>query len=54
MEKWLERIPFLQMEGFDFIEQYKSAVAKMLDREMSIINSSSISDNDKAIRTKDD
>ena len=52
VEKWLERIPFLQMEGFDFIEQYKSAVAKMLDREMSIINSSSISDNDKAIRTK--
>lgn len=52
VEKWLERIPFLQMDGFDFIEQYKSAVAKMLDREMSIINSSSISDNDKAIRTK--
>ena len=37
VEAWLERIPFLKMEGFDFIKGYRAAVNKMLDREKAAI-----------------
>ena len=52
VEKWLERIPFLNMDGYDFIDQYKTSVIKMLEKEVSVINTSGLSDNDKAIRVK--
>ena len=52
VEKWLERIPFLNMDGYDFIDQYKTSVIKMLEKEVSVINTSVLSDNDKAIRVK--
>ena len=50
VEKWLERIPFLNMEGYDFIDQYKSSVVEMLKNEIAVINSSILSDSDKTIR----
>ena len=52
VECWLERIPFLEMKNFNFIDQYKYSVMNMLEKEISAINTSSISDNDKTIRVK--
>ena len=52
VEKWLERIPFLNMEGFDFVDQYKSSVVKMLKNEIAVINASGLSESDKMIRVK--
>lgn len=40
MEDWLERTPFLQIGDFDFLERYKKAVAKMIDKEATAIKSS--------------
>ena len=37
VEAWLERIPFLKMEGFDFIKGYRIAVNKMLEKEKEAI-----------------
>ena len=51
VEKWLERL-FLNMDGYNFIDQYKTSVIKMLEKEVSVINTSGLSDNDKAIRIK--
>lgn len=34
---WLERTPFLKVDGFNFIEQYKGAVNEMLDWEKDVI-----------------
>ncbi len=39
LEIWLERTPFLSFEGFDFWEQYSTAVKSMLDKEENIIKS---------------
>jgi len=52
VEKWLERIPFLNMEGYDFVDQYKSSVVKMLKNEIAVINASGLSESDKMIRVK--
>ena len=52
VEKWLERIPFLNMEGYDFVDQYKSSVVKMLKNEVAVINASGLSESDKMIRVK--
>ena len=40
------------MEGYDFIDQYKSSVVEMLKNEIAVINSSILSDSDKTIRIK--
>ena len=40
MEDWLERTPFLQIGEFNFLEQYKAAIAKMLKKEKEAIKSS--------------
>ncbi|MDX1684279.1 MAG: tryptophan 2,3-dioxygenase family protein [Saprospiraceae bacterium] len=40
VEAWLERTPFLQFEGFRFIEQYKSAVERMIEKEQAAIKES--------------
>ncbi len=37
VEKWLERTPFLRMQGFNFWQLYKSAVEQTLTRDLSII-----------------
>jgi tryptophan 2,3-dioxygenase len=52
VEKWLERIPFLNMEGYDFVDQYKSSVVEMLKNEIAVINASGLSESDKMIRIK--
>jgi len=38
VESWLERIPFIQMENFSFLDTYKDAVTKMLEKEKEAIN----------------
>lgn len=48
VEKWLERTPFLEMEGFDFWQEYTRAVRQMFEKETTIIqNNSLLSDKDK-------
>ena len=42
IEKWLERIPFLNMEEFDFTKKYEEAVNKMLEKEIAAISTSSL------------
>ncbi|MBC7474846.1 MAG: tryptophan 2,3-dioxygenase, partial [Candidatus Sericytochromatia bacterium] len=39
LEKWLERTPFLNFQGFNFLETYKETVEKMLNNDESIIRS---------------
>lgn len=36
-QKWLERFPFLEFEGFNFWREYESSVEKMLAKERTII-----------------
>lgn len=38
IEGWLERTPFLDIEGFDFWKEYQAAVKKMLDRDSQVIS----------------
>ena len=40
VEKWLERIPFLNMEDFNFITKYETAVNEMMNKEISNIKGS--------------
>jgi len=42
VEDWLERTPFLEFGDFNFIEYYKDAVQKMLDKESKAILSTDI------------
>ena len=42
VEKWLERIPFLNMEEFDFTTKYEAAVNEMLEKEIASISTSSL------------
>lgn len=37
VERWLERTPFLEMQGFNFWQTYKSTVEKTLQRDLEII-----------------
>jgi len=37
IEDWLERTPFIKCEGFSFIDEYKVAIAKMIERERQAI-----------------
>ena len=53
VEKWLERIPFLNMEGFDFTQKYERAVNAMLEKEISTISNSPIlNEQDREIRIR--
>ena len=53
IEAWLERTPFLKFEGFSFLEQYSSAVNRMLAREKASIRESEyLSDKQKDQRMK--
>lgn len=48
---WLERTPFLNLDGFNFIESYKVAVQNMLDQEKEAIEKTEIlSEKYKAMR----
>lgn len=53
VEAWLERIPFLQFENFDFLEAYRAAVERMLTKEEKAIRESDyLSDKDKEMRIR--
>jgi len=53
IQDWLERMPFLEFEDFNFISYYKQAVANMLDREKKAIQETDIlSDEYKAMRLR--
>ncbi len=42
IEKWLERTPFLSVQGFDFWKSYRISVQNMLNSDMEVIKSSSL------------
>ncbi len=49
---WLERTPFLSLEGFDFLREYESAVRSMFIQERAAVDSNEeMSDNEKEMRT---
>jgi len=53
VEKWLERIPFLQFKNFNFLDAYKTAVDKMLENEQAAIGATEyLSDKMKNMRIK--
>ncbi len=53
VDKWLQRTPFLKLEGFNFLEKYKEAVQKMLDKEYAAINASEyLTEKEKEKRTE--
>ncbi len=37
VEKWLERTPFIQFEGFDFISQYRKTIKKNFEKEKAAV-----------------
>lgn len=48
LESWLERTPFLEMQGFSFWEKYKEAANIMFQQDESFINSAAhLSDKDR-------
>lgn len=47
IEEWLERTPFIELEDFDFIESYKLAVDRMLEREIKAIKASKYLDEEE-------
>lgn len=44
MASWLERTPFLSVGDFNFLDQYKAAVAKMIKKEQDAIKGSAYLD----------
>jgi len=53
VEQWLERIPFLRIEGFNFIEEYQKSVQNMIRKESEAIDKADyISDQEKALRKR--
>ena len=52
VEKWLERIPFLNMEDFDFTSKYEDAVNQMLEKEIEGIKATKLTDSDREIRLR--
>ena len=53
MEDWLERTPFIELGDFDFLESYKLAVDRMLEKEYQAINRSDyLSEEDKEMRRR--
>jgi tryptophan 2,3-dioxygenase len=37
VERWLERMPFMEQEGFSFWQEYEAAVTAVLDQEKALI-----------------
>ena len=53
INNWLERTPFLNLDGFNFVEKYKTAVKNMLARETQAIqNSKYLTKKEKLKRTE--
>lgn len=54
VDKWLSRIPFLSMPGFDFWSQYKDAIDHMIENEKRIIlNNPSLTDEKRSRQLKE-
>ncbi len=54
VDKWLQRAPLYQFEGFDFWESYNGAVNRMLDSDATIIRQNrTLSEDDKASQLGD-
>ncbi len=52
IEEWLERTPFLKLNGFDFVAKYRQAVQQMLQQESEAIQASEyLTEKEKAMRT---
>ncbi|MCB0338674.1 MAG: tryptophan 2,3-dioxygenase [Bdellovibrionales bacterium] len=41
VQNWLERTPFIKLDSFNFIDQYKAAVDRILDRDRQKVNNNS-------------
>ncbi len=53
LQSWLERTPFLDIQGFDFKHKYLQAVSNMLQRERAAIeNSDYLTEQEKAMRLR--
>ncbi len=53
IQSWLERTPFLDMQGFDFKSKYMKAVQNMLNKEAyAIQNSEYLNEQEKEMRTR--
>ena len=53
-DAWLDRMPFLEFEDFDFWSAYREAVAKMLDSDRKIIESNeTLTDREKEFQVND-
>ena len=53
VNEWLGRIPFLTLNGFDFLSVYKQAVNQMLEKESkAILSSEYLTDKEKEMRQK--
>lgn len=53
IEDWLERTPFLEWKGFNFMEQYRQAVVKMIEKEQEAIRQSEfLNEEEKAMRLR--
>lgn len=51
IEDWLERTPFIKCDGFSFVEEYKIAIAKMIEREKQAITTNEyLSDEEREAR----
>lgn len=50
---WLERTPFLELDGFDFMAEYRRALENMLQKEtQAIMDSEFLTEKEKAMRSK--
>ena len=53
IESWLERTPFIELGNFNFLEAYKKAVDRMLEKEQKGIKASSyLTDEEKEMRLR--
>ncbi|MEK7432335.1 MAG: tryptophan 2,3-dioxygenase family protein [Cyanobacteriota bacterium] len=50
VEKWLERIPFMENDNFNFITEYKKSVYQMLENDRDIIENTSFNKEEKEIQ----
>ncbi len=40
VQRWLERTPFVQLESFDFLREYKAAVVRMYEADAAVLRKS--------------
>jgi tryptophan 2,3-dioxygenase len=54
VQRWLERTPFLQVDNFDFWQEYKKSVELMLKSDLAIIrNNPHLPENEKQLQVKE-